>query len=88
MKPKTIAKSGTKPAKTGGRAGFRVGKRGCHSGSRRGKGKTAAELDEEMADYFGSGVNPPDVTAQTATTTAAPNGGDVRMEDTILVGVP
>ncbi|KAA8896883.1 putative mRNA export protein mlo3 [Sphaerosporella brunnea] len=80
-KPKPAAKPATAPRARGNSA--RGGKRG---GGRAGnasrpKPKTAEQLDQEMADYFGESNN----------NTAAPaaNGGDVGMDDdTVLVGAP
>jgi THO complex subunit 4 len=94
QKPKAVAKPAAKPAAARGRAGTRGGKRGGRagsgsgSGSGRGKPKTAEELDQEMADYFGGDVNPSGNAVPVATSTAATNGGDVGMEDTVLVGTP
>jgi len=84
QKPKAVAKSAAKPAAVRGRAGTRGGKRGGRAGSGRGKPKTAEELDQEMADYFGGDVNPSGNAVPVATSTAATNGGDVGMEDTVL----
>ena len=50
---KVLGKSGPKPADRGGRAAARTGDRGGHSGSGRGKVKSAEELDQEMAACFG-----------------------------------
>lgn len=79
-KPATSTKAvrGPKPRRgRGGRSG---------SGSGREKKKTADELDAEMADYFDGG----NTQTGAATTTGAPatNGGDIGMDDDVLVGTP
>ena len=88
MKPNAVDKSATKPASTRGRARSRVGKQGGRAGSGRGNAETAAELDEQMTDYFGSGVNPSGSAAPATTIISATVGGDVGIDDTVLVGGP
>lgn len=85
-KPKPAA---AKPARgRGGARGNKRGGAGGRGGSGRGKPKTAEQLDQEMADYFGNNDNSANATT---TTTAAPaaapaaSNGDVGMdEDTVL----
>jgi hypothetical protein len=78
-KPKPVAKPQTVSR---GRGGARGG-RGGNSGSGRSKPKTAEQLDQEMADYFGGESN-----GGVASAASIANGGDVGMDDTVLVGTP
>lgn len=80
-KPKPVVK----PVARGGRGNKRGG--AGRAGSGRGKPKTAEQLDQDMSDYFG------DNTANTSSgaapaAAATTNGGDVGMDDTVLVGTP
>jgi THO complex subunit 4 len=83
-KPKPAVKPATASRGRGGSA--RGNKRGGRSGNgnARPKPKTAEQLDQEMADYFGDSNN----ASAASATTAAANGGDVGMDDTVLVGAP
>jgi THO complex subunit 4 len=82
-RPKPAVRAATTPR---GRGTNARGKRGGRSGNAaRPKTKTAEQLDQEMADYFGGDSN--NATAAPAATAAA-NGGDADMDDTVLVGTP
>lgn len=81
-KPKPATSKPARAAKSrrgGGRTG--AGRPG------REKRKTADELDADMADYFDGG-NSGNTPANNATTQAAQatNGGDIGMDDDVLVG--
>ncbi len=78
-----------KPARGRGRGRARGGRGG--SGVARSKPKTAEELDQEMSDYFvGGTTNAASATAPAANgnATATANGGDIGMDDNVLVGAP
>ncbi|KAF8538537.1 hypothetical protein BDD12DRAFT_150311 [Trichophaea hybrida] len=85
-KPKPVVKPTA--ARGGARGGARGNKRGGRSGSGsgRGKPKTAEQLDQDMSDYFGGDSTNASGAAPAAAT--ATNGGDVGMDDTVLVGTP
>jgi THO complex subunit 4 len=87
-KPKPVAKPAA--GRGGARGGARGNKRGARSGSGsgRGKPKTAEQLDQDMSDYFGGDSTNASGAGPAAATTAATNGGDVGMDDTVLVGTP